>query len=510
MTVKLRAFVIALLALVFAGLTGTAASAAPSPNSGPTTGGTNVTINGIHFVQVAAGMRFAAGLTSTGQVFTWGENDFGQLGNGTTVGRSLPAPVLAPSGSGYLEGIVHLSVGLHSVVVSTETEVYGWGYNGSGNLGDGTTTNHSLPSLVPGISNVSALCLGDSHGVAITNSGVFAWGANTYGQLGTGNNTSSSVPLVIGGMPSGATDVACGDTYTLALANSNVYSWGENYFGELGIGSNVNQNSPQQIPALMGISLICAGPNFALASSVDHVYSWGANYRGELGIGTTTASNVPVQITGIGEALMLTASEEHAWALTRQGLYGWGWNNYGVLGNGSNSDQHAPVLIPGLNGGPTIHSPYGISTGPFASYISTDEGILVTGTGVFGLLGTGNTTSTNSLTLGPNFQPVSVQLGAGNTITPTVSGNSWSFVTPAGSPGPVNITATSAVFGGSVAASPATVSWNAGQYTYVDPPTLAATGETEPSLPLTLGGIMALLAGIVVLSFQRANRSLVE
>ena len=169
-----------------------------------------VTVNlpaGTKVTAVAAGAEHSLALTSTGAVFAWGWNIYGQLGNGSTGSSDVPVNVSLPAGTkvtavaagGFLYGVGEATVGPgHSLAVTSTGAVYAWGYNTDGELGDGGTTNSDVPVKVklPVGTKVTAVAAGELHSLAVTSTGtVLAWGGNNFGQLGDGSYEGSDVPV---------------------------------------------------------------------------------------------------------------------------------------------------------------------------------------------------------------------------------------------------------------------------------------------------------------------------
>ena len=154
---------------------------------------------------IATSYAHTLALKGDGTVLAWGVNAQGQLGDATTTGRTTPVQVVGPGGSGVLTGVSAIATGaLHSVALLNDGTVWAWGYNNSGQLGDGTTTNRSTPVQVKGpggagyLMGVTAIATGDSHSVALLNDGtVWAWGENFYGSLGDGSTTKSAAPVQV-------------------------------------------------------------------------------------------------------------------------------------------------------------------------------------------------------------------------------------------------------------------------------------------------------------------------
>jgi hypothetical protein len=144
--------------------------------------------------------------------------------------------------------------------------VWAWGYNGDGELGNGTNTDSNVPVPVSGLSGITAIAGGGYHSLALKNDWtVWAWGYNEYGQLGNGTNTDSNVPVPVSGL-SGITAIAGGEYHSLALKNDwTVWTWGWNGYGQLGNGTNTDSNVPVQVSGLTGIMAIAGGGSHSLA-----------------------------------------------------------------------------------------------------------------------------------------------------------------------------------------------------------------------------------------------------
>src|ERR1700674_3461523 len=171
---------------------------------------------------IAGGGQHSLALTSTGRVLTWGANIYGELGNGSTTNSSTPVAVSLPSGT----LVIAIAGGtLHSLALTSTGQVFAWGYNFDGELGNGTTTTTGCQCIttpvqvsLPSGPVVTAIAAGGGHGLALTSTGqVLAWGDNTSGQLGDGTNTSSSTPVMVSGLRTVVTAIAAGAYHSLAI-----------------------------------------------------------------------------------------------------------------------------------------------------------------------------------------------------------------------------------------------------------------------------------------------------
>jgi alpha-tubulin suppressor-like RCC1 family protein len=225
-------------------------------------------------IAISAGASYSLALKKNGSVVSWGLNHRGQLGDGTTVLRRAPVPVhgLGP-GSGV--SAVSASGGFWSLTLKSDGTVLSWGNNDSGQLGDGTTSSRSVPRPVSGFgvgSGVVSVAAGGLHGLALKRNGaVLAWGENSGGQLGDGTHSSRGIPGPVASLGSGSTAVglSAGFVHSLVLqSGGTVLAWGRNVSGQLGTGTTSDAASPVVVSGLgpnSGIGLLSAGGAHSLA-----------------------------------------------------------------------------------------------------------------------------------------------------------------------------------------------------------------------------------------------------
>lgn len=214
-------------------------------------------------IAISAGARHGVALEADGTVWTWGQNNDGQLGNGTTTDSAVPIEVAGISGA-----IAVSAADLYTMALLPGGSVWSWGYNAWGQLGDGTTMNRYSPVAVVGLPQpVMAISAGgnlqsNGHALALMQNGtVMAWGRNTSGELGNGSQTDSSVPVSVSTIAN-VTQLAAGGTYSVAVVgDGEVYTWGGDAVGQLGTGNPLDSSDvPILVPNLSGVTILSAGP----------------------------------------------------------------------------------------------------------------------------------------------------------------------------------------------------------------------------------------------------------
>ncbi|MFY4717281.1 DUF7507 domain-containing protein [Streptomyces sp. LaBMicrA B280] len=331
---------------------------------------------GTEVTAVAGGADFSLALTSDGHVLAWGKNNDGQLGDGTTTDRTTPVAVDLPAGT----TVTAISAGIaHGLALTSDGHVLAWGNNDFGQLGDGSTTERLTPEAVhlPAGTTVTAISAGAYHSLAVTSDGhVLAWGYNLFGQLGDGTTTNRSTPVEVD-LPAGTTvtSVAGGGYHSLALtSDGRVLAWGYNLFGQLGDGTTANRSTPVEVDLPVGttVTAIAARELNSLAVTSDgRALAWGFNGSGQLGDGTTTSRSTPVEVhLPAGTTVTsVAAGDIFSLALTSDGrVLAWGNNNFGQLGDGTTTERLTPVEAH-LPAGATVTA---IAAGDFHSLAVTE------------------------------------------------------------------------------------------------------------------------------------------
>jgi alpha-tubulin suppressor-like RCC1 family protein len=317
---------------------------------------------------VAAGIGHSVALRSDATVWTWGGNQQGQLGNGTTSSVTTPYPGQALN----LTSVTAISAGgSHSMALRSNGTVWAWGQNSAGQIGNGTSgaTPVSSPVQVtaPGVV-YSAIAAGNGHSLALRSDGqVFAWGSNQFGQIGNGTTSASTpvlthfnVPIPLP-PPAKIVVIATGGNHNFALRDDNtLWAWGFNQFGSVGNGAvGLPVTTPVQV--LTGVARMATGQMHSLAVGTDgSVWAWGTNGTGELGLGApgphmTTPTPVP-GLTGFSD---VAAGHSFSVALKNDGtVWSWGYNFSAQLGDGTATDRPSPVQVLGLSGITAISSRY--------------------------------------------------------------------------------------------------------------------------------------------------------
>ena len=334
-------------------------------------------LKGRNIVNIYQDYRTVIAKDSNGKLYSWGENYYGQLGNGTIGDSSMPICISDIEGS-PLKGknIVNIYVDFSGMIAKdSDGKLYSWGRNNFGQLGNKTTTDSGMPICISDIENSplkgknivniywdnSTIIAKDSNGK------LYSWGKNDYGQLGDETTNNRSMPICISNIENSPlsgkdiVDVYENDEVVIAKDSSGkLYSWGYNVSGELGDGTTKNSMpiciSDIESSPLKGKNIVDVhnyGSTIIAKDSSGKLYTWGYNDYGQLGNGTTENSSMPVCISNIENSPLkekkivnIYTGNNTIIAKDSDGkLYSWGSNGNGQLGDGTRNNSNIPICI---------------------------------------------------------------------------------------------------------------------------------------------------------------------
>ncbi|HEY3488540.1 MAG TPA: putative Ig domain-containing protein [Candidatus Deferrimicrobiaceae bacterium] len=283
---------------------------------------------------VSGGYDFSFAIQQDGSLWGWGYNGVGTLGDGTTLDQLVPERI----GPDFDWSIVEAGM-QHTLAIRNDGTLWAWGKNANGQLGDGTLTNRNAPVLVSAEPVWASVAAGYAHSVAVRKDGtLWSWGANANGQLGDGSRADHPLPVRVG-TDSDWAAVATGESHTLAIkTDGSLWGWGYNVVGQLGDGTQTLRTSPVRIGTDSDWVTITAIESHTFGIRANGtLWAWGSNGYGDLGTGATTPSYpTPTRIGTDNDWLSISPGYVHTLALKKDGsLWAWGFNGDGELGDGT-------------------------------------------------------------------------------------------------------------------------------------------------------------------------------
>ncbi len=293
---------------------------------------------------VSSGRDYTMALKDDGTLWAWGANTSGKLGVGGTSVRTTPTQV----GTANNWEKVVASEGEFTVAIKTDGTLWTWGANNFGQLGNGSTTNTSvlIPTQIGTDTNWKEIAAGLSHVAAIKDNGaLWTWGVG--GVLGDTTTANRYAPMQASGSLIWS-KITAGKRHTLAIAtNGTLWTWGDNQFGQLGDGTTINKMIPTQIGTANNWGSFSAWENSTVAIRTDGtLWTWGSNTFGQLGDGTTIGKTTPFQIGTANDWTELSIGQSNTSAIKLSSFrWAWGNNSVGQLGDATNVDKLSPIVI---------------------------------------------------------------------------------------------------------------------------------------------------------------------
>ena len=295
--------------------------------------------------QISAGHAYTVALKADGTVWAWGRNWFGELGSGEAYGYSTKAVQVAG-----LAGVRQVAAGsYHGLAVKTDGTVWSWGYNEYGQLGNGTTADVYAPVQVSGLAGVDSVAAGAFSSYAVKSDGTaWSWGQNDSGQLGDGTTVDKAAPVKVSGL-TGVGKISAGVHHALALlTNGALYAWGSNDNLQLGNASNDNSRVPVEVKGLSApgsVVDISAGAYHSLAVKADGTgAAWGSGDCGVLGDGSSDWQMAPAAVSSLTNVFQLDGGYAHTVALSGDGtVWCCGDNRYGLVPGTEEPFPNVPV-----------------------------------------------------------------------------------------------------------------------------------------------------------------------
>lgn len=365
---------------------------------------TSISTSGKTPSSISCGANYTIVNMTDGTIYGTGYNNDGELGDGTIVDKT--SLTLFINNTTKSPSFVACGA-YHTMICMTDNSIYGTGYNNSGQLGFGFSTDKALFVNIPNVNGKTPLAIYCNYNITILlmNDGtLYGSGYDAYGQLGFGSTSVTQYTFIQLTNPNGKTPIAlsCGNNHTIILMNdATIYGSGYNYYGQLGNGTNTDSTVFTQMTAISNKTpkSISCGLDFTIVLMSDGtIYGSGVNSSGQLGDGTTTNRNTLTKMTSIinKTPIAIACGYTYTIVLMSDGsVYGTGMNTSGQLGNGTTTNSSTLTLMNNNTG----YLAKSISCGSFHTIITmSNDSIYGTGLNTNGQLGNGTTTNASSLT----------------------------------------------------------------------------------------------------------------
>jgi len=260
-----------------------------------------IMVNGlVGITAISTGRDFTLALKNDGTVWAWGYDGYGQLGTG-----NIPIPNISQSNIPVqvigLTGVKAIAAGFfHSIALKNDGTLWTWGKNQFGQLGNGNNNDSSIPILISSLTGITSIAGGSNNTLVLKSDGtVWNCGLGTDGQLGNALNNNSNVPVQVSALTN-IISIGRGGFHNLAVkSDGTAWAWGSNQSGQLGNGTYTNSNVPVQVSGLAGIIEVAGEQYHSLALKNDGtIWAWGTGTTGALGLGLNTGTNIPLLMEG--------------------------------------------------------------------------------------------------------------------------------------------------------------------------------------------------------------------
>ena len=384
------------------------------------------------FINVVCGRGFTLARRCDGKVFSWGSNTYGQLGNqavlGLAIGASISYPVSVCAPQGIFSDIT--SSWYTTLMLRKDGKLFGCGVNDNGQLANNTTENNNGLISISTADSFSKISGGYYSLAAIRGSDgrLFSWGYNGYGQLGDNSMTNRSVPVSVSTADS-FVEIVGGHYMSIAIrGDGRLFSWGFNDNGGLGDNSKTSRSVPGSVNTTDSFVQIACGFTFAIGirGSDGRLFSWGSNSVGQLGYNSTTERSVPGSVSTTDSFVDIAIGDMgHAMALRSDGrLFSWGYNAQGQLGDNSITNRSVPGSVSSADSFAKIDC-QGYTS---AAIRGSDGRLFIWGYNAYGGLGDNSVTNRSfPVSISSTDSFIAVACGYGHTIAMTGKGKIFAW-----------------------------------------------------------------------------------